>query len=146
MPHVFPFDNIVAGVLVLVVGFAVHWIGQGLSVLNWELATRLGLQEKGMLPEYKVYEHAIAVADVCIGWLYGLVGVGLLLGASWAYRLAWFPGAILLYHAISFWVWTRNQRRAGHHLSTGTGPFRIGWAAANVVTALLVILLAWNAS
>jgi hypothetical protein len=144
MPHVFPYDNIVAGVLVLVVGFAFHWVGQTLSVLDWDLATRLGLQEKEMRPEYRVYEHAIAVADAAIGWLYGVAGVGLLLGTPWGYKLAWFPGAILVYHAISFWMWTGNQRRAGQRL-TGSA-LRVGWSAANIVTGVLAITVAWNAS
>ena len=69
MGHVFPYDNVIAGVLVLVVAFGLHWIGQGLSVVNWQLATRLGLQERGMPGEFKNYEHAIAVADVLIGWV-----------------------------------------------------------------------------
>ncbi len=142
----FPYDNVVAGVLVLVVGFSLHWMGQTLSILDWGLATRLGLQEEGMPEEYKVYEHAIAVADACIGWVYGIAGVGLLLGASWGYKLAWFPGVILVYHAIGFWMWTGNQRRAGQRLSTSNPPFRIGWAVANVVTGLLAIALAWSAS
>ena len=47
MSQVFPYANIVAGLLVLVVGFIFHWIGQLISILNWELATRIGLQEKG---------------------------------------------------------------------------------------------------
>jgi hypothetical protein len=144
MPHAFPYDNVAAGVLVLVVGFGFHWIGQTLSVVNWDLATRLGLQEKGALPEYRVYEHAIAVADTSIAWLYGIAGVGLLLGASWGYKLAWFPGVVLVYHAIFFWVLTGNQRKAGHQLF---GPsLRIGWTTANMVTGLLTIVVAWNAS
>ena len=146
MAHVFPYDNVVAGVLLLVVGFAFHFLGQGISVLNWELATRLGLQEEGMPDEYKVYEHAIAVADASVGWIYGVAGVGLLLDVSWGYRLAWFPGAILLYHAISFWVWTGNQRKAGRQLATSKTPLRVGWTIANLVTAALAIVLAWKAS
>lgn len=146
MTQAFPFDNVIVGVLVLVVGFAFHWLGQALSLLNWELAERLGLQEKGMLPEHRVYEHAIAVADVTIGWSYGLAGIGLLMGASWGYKLAWVPGVVLIYHAVSFWTWTGNQRRMGHSTSTTQTPFRIGWTAANLVTGLLAILLAWNAS
>jgi hypothetical protein len=146
MTHVFQYDNVVAGVLVLVVGFAFHWMGQGLSVINWDLATRLGLQDKGMPQEYKVYEHAIAVADVSVGWIYGLAGVGLLIGASWGYKLAWVPGAIFLYHAISFWAWTGNQRRAGRHISTGGTAVRVGWTVANAVAGLVAVLVAWNAT
>ncbi len=146
MSHAFPYDNLVAGILVLVVAFVFHWMGQGLSVLNWELATRLGLQERGMPPEYKVYEHAIAVADVSIGWLYGVAGVGLVLGAPWGYTLAWVPGVVLVYHALSFWAWTANQRRAGHHLSSSRAPLRQAWTLANLVTGLLAVLVAWNAA
>ena len=109
MNQLFPYSNIVAGVLVLVVGFAFHWIGQLISILNWDLATRIGLQEKGILPEYKVYEHGIAVADVAIGWVYGIAGLGLVLGTQWGFKLAWFPGVVLIYHGISAWFWTGNQ-------------------------------------
>ena len=63
MSALFPYANIVAGVMVFILGFCGHWLGQLVSVVNWELATRLGLQEAELLPEYKVYEHAIAVAD-----------------------------------------------------------------------------------
>jgi len=83
----FPYANIVAGVLILIVGFCFHWLGQLLSVLNWNLATRIGLQEKALSPEYKVYEYAI-------GRLYGVAAIGLFMNADWGYRLAWIPGAI----------------------------------------------------
>ena len=99
-----------------------------------------------MPSEFKNYEHAIAVADTCIGWVYGVAGVGLLMGASWGYKLAWLPGAILVYHAISFWAWTGNHRRAGFDLSTTRSPFRGAWTMANLVTGGLAILLAWTAS
>jgi hypothetical protein len=110
----FPYENIVAGVAILIVGFVFHFLGQLVSVINWDRATRLGLQEKHMLPEYRVYEHAIAVADVMLGWVYGIAGVGLILGATWGYKLAAIPGAILVYHGISAWFWERNRRTAGH--------------------------------
>ena len=144
MDQVFPYANIVAGVLVFAVGFIFHWIGQLISLLDWDLAARIGLQEKGMLPEYKVYEHAIAVADVAIGWIYGIAGVGLILGTPWGFKLAWFPGVILIYHSISFWFWTGNQMRSGHKLTAD--PLRIGWSLANMITGVLAILVAWSAT
>lgn len=58
-------------------------MGQSLSLLNWELATRLGLQASSAPSEYKMYEHAIAVADVALGWVYTVTGIGLLIGAPW---------------------------------------------------------------
>jgi hypothetical protein len=143
MPHAFPYDNIVAGILVLILGLGFHWLGQTFSLVNWDLATRFGLQEK-LLPEYRVYEHAIAVADASIGWIYGIAGVGLLIGAPWGFKLAWIPGAVFVYHAISFWAWTGNRRRHGHQLESSS--LRIGWTAANLVTGLLAIVVAWNAT
>ncbi|MCP4580310.1 MAG: hypothetical protein GY839_01735 [candidate division Zixibacteria bacterium] len=144
MNEIFPYSNIVAGILVLIVGFIFHWLGQLISIIDWDIATKLGLQEKELPPEYKVYEHANAIADVAIGWLYGIAGFGLLLGVSWGYKLAWIPGAILLYHGISFWFWNVNQRNSGHKLNSDT--LRIGWTTANLITGLLAITVAWNGS
>ena len=60
MDPVFPYAHIVAGILILIVGFLFHWLGQLISIVNWDLAVRLGLQEKDAPPEYRVYEHGIA--------------------------------------------------------------------------------------
>jgi len=144
MSRLFPYANIIAGVLVLVVGFGFHWLGQLVCVLNWDKATQIGLQEKGLLPEYKAYEHAIAVADVSIGWIYGVAGIGLLFKAEWGYKLAWIPGSILLYHAISAWVWEGNRRKAGHRLMTDS--LRIGWCFANALVGIFTLIVAWAGS
>jgi hypothetical protein len=141
MSHLFPYAHVVAGVLLFIVGFCFHWLGQLISVCNWGLATRLGLQEKEMPPEYKVYEHAIAVADSAMAWLYGVAAVGLLLNAEWGYMLAWIPGSILLYHAISAWVWEGNRRKAGRRLWSNAA--RIGWCSANACAGVLALLVAW---
>lgn len=141
MSDLFPYANVVAGVLILLVGFVFHWLGQFISVIDWDLGTRLGLQEKGMPREYKVYEHAIAVADSAIGWVYGVVAIGLLIDASWAYQLAWIPGSILVYHAVSAWAWERNRRAAGHRLWSDS--MRTGWCSANAATGILALLVAW---
>lgn len=143
MVQIFPYANVVAGILVFLVGFVFHWLGQLLSVINWELAVTLGLQEKELLPEYRVYEHGLAVADVAVGWVYGLAGVGLILDYSWAYRLAWVPGTILIYHSFSAWAWTRNQKRAGWQLRTDA--FWAAWCLVNFISGLLTLLVAWEA-
>jgi hypothetical protein len=143
MSHLFPYDNIVIGILIFIVGFLFHWIGQLVSIVNWEFATKIGLQELNMPKEYIVYEHAIAVADSIIGWIYGLAALGLILGIEWGYKLAWFPGVILIYHSLSFWFWTSNRRKAGHVLTPA--PLRIGWTIANFVTGALTVLFVWNA-
>ena len=62
--QIFPYANFIVGILIFIVGFILHWIGQLISIINWDFATKMGLQDKKALPEYKVYEHAIAVADV----------------------------------------------------------------------------------
>ena len=143
MDQVFPHANVVAGVLVLVVGFLFHWIGQLVSVLNWDLATKIGIREAELLPEYKVYEHAIAAADVTVGWVYGLAGLGLVLGTQWGYKLVWVPGVVLVYHGVSYWFWTGNRRKAGHRLVSDS--MRVGWPVANLVTGVPAIAVAWNA-
>jgi hypothetical protein len=144
MDQIFPYANVVAGVAILIVGFIFHWLGQLVCLVNWEYATQLGLAEVGLLPEYKVYEHAIAVADVALGWLYGLAGLGLILDTEWGYKLAWFPGVVMVYHSISFWFWTANRRRAGHQLTSDA--LRVGWTLANFGAGALAILVAWSAS
>ena len=143
MNHLFPYDNIVIGILIFVVGFLFHWIGQLVSIISWDFATKIGLQETDMPKEYKVYEHAIALADSMIGWIYGLAAVGLLLGTEWGYKLAWFPGVILIYHSLSFWFWTDNRKKDGYDLTPE--PLRISWSFANFVTGAITVLVAWNA-
>ena len=142
MDQIFPYANVVAGLLVLVIGFGIHFAAQLTSVVNWEFATRLGLQEEGMRPEHKSYEHAIAVADSLIGWTYGIAAVGLIMDASWAYAWAWIPGAVLTYHALQFWFWTRNHRLSGDVYSTVENPTRTVWALSNLVTGVLTLLVA----
>jgi hypothetical protein len=142
MNQIFPYANIITGVLVLFVGFIFHWIGQLISLLNWEFATKIGVAEKGMLPEYRVYEEAIAVADVLIGWIYAIAGIGIILGTTWGFKLAWFPGVIFIYHSLSFWFWSKNQRKAGHRLMPDSA--RIIWFLANFITGILAILTAWQ--
>lgn len=144
MNSLFPYDNYIVGVLIFIVGFVFHWIGQLISVLNWDFATKIGLQESNMPKEYRVYEHAIAVADSLLGWIYGIAAVGLIFNISWGYKLAWLPGTVFVYHGISFWFWTKNRNKDGNRLESNT--MRVGWAIVNIVTGILAILLAWNAA
>jgi hypothetical protein len=138
-----PYANIIVGILIFVVGFIFHWIGQLISAIDWKFATRIGLQEKKLIPEYIVYEHAIATADVAIGWIYGIAAIGLILNAPWAFRLAWFPAVIMIYHSFSFWFWVGNQNKSGHPITSHA--FRTIWFLANFVTGVLTVSVAWNA-
>ncbi len=144
MNYLFQYDNILIGIFILVVGFGFHWIGQLISVFNWDFATRIGIQESELLKEYKVYEHAIAVSDSIIGWVYGIAAIGLFINAPWGYKLAWFPGIILLYHSLNFWFWTKNRRKDGNKLVSNS--MRIGWSLVNFITGALTVVLAWYAS
>ena len=74
--QIFPFANVVVGLLVLLLGFFLHWLGQLISLVNWDFAVKLRIAEKQTLPEYKVYELGIASADVLLGWIYGIAAVG----------------------------------------------------------------------
>lgn len=142
MHSLFPYVNILAGALIIVVGFVFHFVGQLISLINWDYAVKIGIAEKNMLPEYKVYEYGMAVADVSIGWIYGLVGIGLILGNPWSFKLAWIPGVIMIYHSISFWFYSRNQEQAGHKYRNRA--MKMGWFFANFSTGLLTVMIAWN--
>jgi len=138
--------EIIAGLLLLLIGFGFHFLGQGLSLLNWELAQRLGLQERNMPREYQDYERGMAAADVALGWSYGLIGVGLVTGAAWAAKAASIPGAILTYHSLCFWFWSQRQRRAGYQGMSDA--LRRAWTLANLGTGVLLVataLFAWAA-
>ena len=141
--QIFPYANIIVGILIFIVGFMLHWIGQLISLMNWDFATKIGLQEKKALPEYKVYEHAIAVADVMIGWIYGIAAVGLILNAPWAYKLAWFPGVVMIYHSLYYWFWVGNTNKSGHPIHSST--LRVVWFLGNFVTGVLAVLVACHA-
>jgi len=143
MNQIFPYANFVTGILVLIVGFIFHWIGQLVSVINWEFATKIGFQEKKLPKEFKVYEHAIATADALIGWIYGIAAVGLILDFPWSYKLLWFPGIILIYHGISVWFWMGNQKKIGNQLTSDF--FRIIWSSLNIITGTLATIIAWQA-
>lgn len=132
--------HILVGILVFIVGFIFHWIGQLISILNWDLATRIGLQEKKMLPEFKVYEHAMAVADVFVAWIYGIIGIALILGIPWASKIAWVPGIMLIYHSINYWFWISNQNKLGYQ--TNSDRFRVIWFSSNIITGILAMLVA----
>ena len=140
--QLFPYANIIAGILIFIVGFGLHFIGQLISLVNRDFAVKIGIWEKDMIPEFEVYERGIAVADVMIGWIYGIAAVGLILNVPWAYKLAWIPGVIMVYHSLSFWFWVGNQSKLGHPLYTNR--FRITWFTANFVTGVLAILIAWR--
>ena len=142
MDQIFPQANVVAGLLVLAVGFAFHFVGQLYSVLNLEGAIKLGIQEADSPEEYRAYELGIAVADVLVGWTYAIAGIGLIADAAWGYIWAWIPGAVLTYHSLSFWFWTRNQERAGYDRPFTRWPARHIWFVANLTTGLLAIAVA----
>lgn len=146
MEQIFPYANIVAGVLVLLVGFLFHWIGQLISLVKKDLAIKLGVWEKGLPPEFEVYEKGIAGADVCLGWIYGIAGIGLILNTAWGYKLAWLPGVVLIYHGLSFWFWSGNQKKMGFESQVTRNPGRLIWFLANLISGILIVLVAWNSS
>jgi len=141
MIELFPYANLIAGFLIIIIGFGFHFIGQLISVIDWDRAVKIGIAEKGTLPQYKDYEKGIAMADVLIGWVYAFIGVGLIFGASWSFKLAWIPGVIFIYHSISFWFWSKNQENRGHKYRSTFG--KAGWFLANLIGGILIVLVAW---
>lgn len=108
MTPLFPYSNIILGAMLLVVGFLFHWVGQLISLINWDLAVKLGIAEPGLAPEFKAYERAIAVADVALAWIYGIAAVGLFLNAEWGYRR---PGAASARSVTFIWLSRRQASR-----------------------------------
>ncbi len=47
--QLFPYANIVAGILIFIVGSMIHWVGQIISLINWDFAARIGIAEKNMI-------------------------------------------------------------------------------------------------
>jgi hypothetical protein len=141
MIELFPYANIISGVLVLIIGFIFHFIGQLISVIDWNRAVKLGIAEKDMLREYKDYEIGLAMADVLIGWIYAFIGVGLILGTSWSFKLAWIPGVIFIYHSISFWFWSGNQENRGHKYRSTIG--KAGWFLVNMLSGIFIVAVTW---
>ena len=146
MDQIIYYAGFVSGILVLVVGFGFHWIGQLITLINSNFARRIGILESDNLAEYEVYDNAIAIADVTLGWTYGIAGAGLIFGTIWSYRLAWLPGVVLLYHSLCFWFWTRNQKKAGYNITFTKNPTRTVWFIANLGTGILTIAVAWTGS
>jgi len=140
--QLFPHANIIVGILIFLIGFIFHFVGQIISLVNRPLAVKIGIWEKDIIPEFEVYEKAIAVADIIIGISYGISAIGLLLNVSWAYNLAWIPASIFIYHGLSFWFWVGNQNKAGHPLH-GQG-MRFGWSAINIIAGIFTIFVIWQ--
>jgi len=141
MYELFPYSNILAGTLVLIVGFGIHWLSQLSMFLHWELMPRHGFGIN-ISDKPKGYDRFIAISDITIGWLYGIIGVGLLMGTSWGYFLAWIPGIILTLEGIGYWMMTNKKHTP---IVKDTYFSRIEWSALNLFTGLFVILVAWNA-
>ena len=136
--------NLLTATLILIVAFGFHWVGQSFSLLDWATAAKIGLQEEKLPADMKIYEYGIAVGDACLGWTYGIAAVGIFLHRPWGFRMAWFPGAILLYHTICFMAWTRGRMDAGYYFAIDHPGARYSWFIANLVTAILSIYTAWT--
>lgn len=72
MDQLFPGANVVAGALVLIVGFGLQFGGQLISVVNSDLATRWGLQESPMPPRTRPTSAALRW-PTCLGLVLSLV-------------------------------------------------------------------------
>ena len=135
----------VAGTLFLVVAFLFHWVGQTLSLIDFDLALKLGIQEDGIPPEFSAYELGIAVGNCALGWTYGIAGVGVLVKKQWGYRMAWLPSVVLLYHSLCFNEWTAGWIRLGYGALPLAQPAgRYSWFVANLATAIIGLHVAWT--
>ena len=60
---------------------------------------------------------------------------------SWAYESAWIPEVVMIYHSLNYWFWIGNHHKIG--IKSVTTRLRISWFLLNLVTGILVILIAW---
>jgi hypothetical protein len=134
----FPFAHIIAGILILIVGFGFHFLSQLMGYLHWEPEVKHGFIIN-MPVKSKGYAHIIALSDVLIGWSYAIIGSGLYLGKSWGYVLAWIPGIIFTFEGIGYWFWSGHQQRFKDPLRT-----RIEWSTLNIICGLFIVLVAWS--
>lgn len=141
MGELFPYANILAGSLVLIVGFGIHWLNQLSIFLHWELMPKDGFGIHTLANASK-YDRFVAVSDVTIGWIYGVIGIGLFMGTSWGYLLAWIPGLFITFEGISYWIVTGKKNLQGIKYSYFN---RIEWSTLNIVTGLFILFVAWNA-
>ena len=141
MSPLFPYANVLTAILLLIVGFGLHFVSQFISILDWERACRIGLQDKNIPPDALHYEHGTATADVAIAWIYGVAAIGLMMNAPWGYKLAFIPVSILLYHGMCAWEWERDRRAAGKGI--WTDGFRLARCGANILAGLAVLVVAW---
>ena len=141
MEELFPYSNILGGVLVLIVGFGIHWLNRVALYLHWEFMPRHGF---GIIfgDSQNNYNRWITISDMTIGWLYGVIGVGLILGMDWGYDLAWIPGVILTLEGISYWI-NNGKKKSDPAQYTYFTPSE--WKVLNLLTGLFVIIIAWNA-
>lgn len=141
MGELFPYANILAGSLVLIVGFGIHWLNQLSLFMHWELMPKDGFGIH-MLTNASKYDRFIAISDVTIGWIYGIIGIGLFMGTSWGYLLAWIPGLFITFEGISYWIITGKKNLQGIKYSYFN---RIEWSILNIITGLFILFVAWNA-
>jgi len=141
MNELFPYSNILAASLLLIVGFGIHWLNQLSLFLHWELMPRHGFGIN-LSSSQKGYDRLIAISDITIGWLYGIIGVGLFMGTEWGYALAWIPGIILTIEGISYWIMTGKKQMQPLAESYFT---RVEWSSLNLVTGMFIMVVAWNA-
>ena len=120
-------------VCVLFGGFG--WIGQVISGINYPLAQRLGLQEKGdgTDPVFRLAETNAARWDSLVLWSLGVAGVLMLLNSPWWPAVALVAGGVYLDGA---------GREAAKCLSLHASGVRIGTPKDLKVAAFFYILMA----
>jgi hypothetical protein len=106
------------GIVCILFG-ALGWIGQIISGINYELAQKLGLQEKseGTDPLFRLTERNAARWDSVVLWTLIVAGILMLLNSAWWPPIALVAGGIYLdaagREAVKCWSLKQSGVRTG---------------------------------
>jgi hypothetical protein len=124
---------------------AFGWVGQVISGINYELAQKLGLQEKseGTDPLFRLAERNAARWDGVVLWTLILAGILMLLDSAWWPPVALVAGGIYLDGAGREVAKVRSLKQHGVRVGT-PGAIEVQKVFFTLMTAIAIWVLAYT--
>ncbi|MBU1694478.1 MAG: hypothetical protein KJ726_09995 [Verrucomicrobia bacterium] len=134
----------VLGIVCILFG-ALGWAGQVISGLNYELAQKLGLQEKseGTDPLFRLAERNTARWDIVVLWTLIAAGILMLLDNAWWPPVALVAGGIYLDAAGREVAKVLSLKRHGVRIGT-PGARKVAAGFFTVMAAVSIWVLAYT--